>query len=203
MICLYCEKPVLAKGMCSKHYTRSKNHGSPFIVKSPRGEAQKFINSIPETDNCIIWPFKSYYKTGYGSIFFNGKLTGAHRAACIIHHGPPPTGQHQAAHLCGYKKCVNPRHIRWATPSENAQDKILHGTNGIGERNPMAKLKASDVVKIKMAKGQVNSETLANIFNCSPRLIRLIWQGGIWRHIDVEALQAMAGSAATSEDAAS
>lgn len=193
MTCLYCEKPVLAKNMCSKHYTRAKNHGSPFIVKSPRGEAQNFINSLPETDDCVLWPFKSHYKTGYGSVFFNGKLTGAHRAACVIHHGPPPTDQHQAAHLCGAKKCVNPRHIRWATPSENAQDKILHGTAGIGERNPMAKLKASDVVKIKMSKGKIHQKTLADIFNCSPRLIRSIWSGKVWGHINVELLQEMGG----------
>lgn len=192
MTCLYCEKPILAKKMCSKHYTRFKNHGSPFTVKSPRGEAQKFIKNIPETDNCIIWPFKAHYKNGYGSVLLNGKLTGAHRAACIIYHGPPPTEQHQAAHLCGDKKCVNPRHIRWATASENAQDKIIHGTDSIGEKNPMAKLKASDVVKIKMAKGKTSSETLADIFHCSPRLIRLIWNGEVWRHINVATLQSMA-----------
>lgn len=202
MICQHCEKPVLARGMCSKHYTRWRNHGSAFVVKCPRGEAQKFIRNIPETDECILWPFRAHYKNKYGSVFFNGKLTGAHRAVCILYHGDPPSNKHEAAHICGARNCVNPRHIRWATARENAADKIAHETSGNGEQNPMAKLKSSDVVKIKMARGKISASKLADIFQCSPRLIRAIWQGKMWRHIDVELLQEMAGSASAEEKSA-
>jgi hypothetical protein len=183
MTCIYCEKPVLAKQMCSMHYTRQKNHGSPFIVKSPRGQAQTFIYNIEKSDACIFWPF-SHYRNGYGSVFFNGKLTGAHRAICIIYNGNPPSQKHHAAHLCGARNCVNPRHIRWATPAENELDKRLHGTASIGEMNPMAKLNKEEVKAIKKLKGQIGAKAVSNIYNCSRRLISAIWNGDVWAHID-------------------
>lgn len=74
---------------------------------------------------CLIWPFARDGK-GYGSL---GKK-GAHRRMCEIVNGPAPTPKHHAAHSCGngHLGCVHPRHVRWATCSENQMDRFLHGT---------------------------------------------------------------------------
>lgn len=181
MTCNYCKKPVLARGLCSKHYTRLRNYGSPFIVKSPRGQAQAFIRSVRQQESCIIWPFKARYKSGYGAVFFNGGLTGAHRAVCHIHNGPPPTEKHHASHHCGNKLCVNPAHIRWATPVENEADKVLHGTAPIGEANGCAKLTSEQVAEIRALGGRASQEKIARRFGVSRRTIGNILNEKTWK----------------------
>lgn len=45
----------------------------------------------------------------------------AARIMCEVFHGPPPTPQHEASHLCGSDNwlCVHPWHLIWETRSEN------------------------------------------------------------------------------------
>jgi hypothetical protein len=45
-----------------------------------------------------------------------------HRLECERVHGPPPTPQHEAAHLCnnGRGGCIEGSHLRWMTRAENA-----------------------------------------------------------------------------------
>lgn len=75
------------------------------------------------TDECILWPFNP--NRDYGS----HAGAPAHRLVCIAAHGPPSDPRLQAAHLCGVCKCVNPRHLRWATPYvNNVLDRKAHGT---------------------------------------------------------------------------
>lgn len=72
---------------------------------------------------CLEWPFNLggglyglYQPTGE-------KALPAHRWVLIQKDGPPPEKWYHAAHCCDNKKCCNPNHLRWATPSENMQDK--------------------------------------------------------------------------------
>jgi len=78
-----------------------------------------------DTDACIPWPF--YVKKGYGRFTMGGKNCVAHVFACRAVHGPAPTLEHQVAHLCGLKCCVNPRHLLWSTQSENIMDEFILG----------------------------------------------------------------------------
>jgi hypothetical protein len=183
MTCSLCEKPVLAKGLCSKHYTRLRNHGSPDVVLSPRGEAQRFISELRPQAECVPWPFKATYGSGYGAVTFGGKLTGAHRAVCEINHGPPPSPKHEAAHSCGNKACVNPAHLRWATPKENAADKAFHGTAPIGEANGCAKLTTQQVAQIRNLKGTATQTAIAQRFGVSRRAIGMIFSNQTWKAV--------------------
>lgn len=83
-----------------------------------------------DTNDCIIWPFAVRQSSGYGahSVRSKGEKTNydVHRYVCCQAHGPAPKGL-EAAHKCGQKLCINPRHLYWATPSKNMQDALEHG----------------------------------------------------------------------------
>ena len=94
------------------------------------GSVPVFVRDVAvpfDGDGCLLWPFQ-ISTTGYGRLEVNGKKKIASRYVCELAHGEPPTRQHEAAHSCGNSKCVNPKHLRWATHTENEADKLVHGT---------------------------------------------------------------------------
>jgi hypothetical protein len=66
---------------------------------------------------------------------------------CLAFHGPRPPNAH-AAHRDGNSLNDNAGNLRWATATENAADKLKHGTHLCGERAPMSKLTEPDVLAI-------------------------------------------------------
>lgn len=119
-------------------------------IRVTKGESLRFFyeNVAAETDECVLWPYTTD-TPGYGRVWVRPHLKSVHIMACEYGHGPKPSPAHQAAHLCGVRVCMNPRHLRWATPSENNWDKARHGTLLVGEEHPNARLKASDVLEIR------------------------------------------------------
>jgi len=90
-----------------------------------------------ETDECTIWPFAVRKSNGYGAFDISEKGIKinfeVHRWVCLQVHGEAPY-EHEAAHKCGNKLCVNPKHIYWATRLTNMQDVKDHGTSRGGGR---------------------------------------------------------------------
>jgi hypothetical protein len=109
---------------------------------------------------------------GYQAICVYGKKKiYVHRAVCELFNGPPLPGQ-QCRHLDGNRKNNDAQNLMWGTASENNQDKIAHGTNGEGEKNPMAKLTKEDVQEIRTRVANGESQiSMCNIFNVSPMTI--------------------------------
>lgn len=176
-----CIRPALARSYCSRHYGRWWRNGDPSaLFMAAHGEPMAWMMSTikAETEDCILWPFRSKYTTGYPSISYEGKLTGAHRLMCRMVHGEPPTPTHEAAHRCGTRLCVNHRHLRWATPSENAGDKAAHGTNLTGERNLNAKLTIQEVLAIRDARG--THDNIAADYHISRRNVGAIKSRKTW-----------------------
>lgn len=124
-------------------------------------------------DDCQIWPFNKN-ENGYGTLGVEGEIHKAHRFMCTLAHGSPPSDTHQAAHACGNRGCVNPRHLSWKTRSENEADKKLHGTVG-KPRGSRTKLSAADVAFIRASKGTITCETLAAQFGLSRAGILYWW----------------------------
>jgi hypothetical protein len=85
--------------------------------------------ALIETDECIVWPFGREH--GYASLAMDGKQR---RLAVVVLErrvGPRPAGM-LACHapvICHDRACINYRHLRWATFTENALDRALDDTN--------------------------------------------------------------------------
>jgi hypothetical protein len=86
---------------------------------------------------------------GYLRVCIHGKARPINRLICEAFHGAPPTPEHEAAHWDGIRTNNHEPNVRWATPAENAADRIRHGTNSAGERNPTAILTYAAVAEIR------------------------------------------------------
>lgn len=181
-----CETKHFARGLCRRHYIRWWSNGSTETKSGRAGrlEALKFIsdNVSYQGDECLEWPYAK--NKGYGLVTANGALHPASRWMCTLAHGEPSDEALQAAHNCGNRGCVNPRHLRWATPAENDSDKIIHGTHSRGEQNGFAKLTEADVIEIRRKAGSVSTKELSAKFGVTQsRILAIISRVG-WRHID-------------------
>jgi hypothetical protein len=179
------KKKHAAFGFCDTHYMRIRRNGDVNKKKKPRGEHGPFIANviIPfDGDECLIWPF---YRSpqGVAKTSRNGQSQIVSRVVCERVYGPPPTDKHEAAHSCGkaHEGCVNPKHLRWATPVENAQDKLVHGTNLSGERHNMAKLCWQDVTEIRMLKGYLSQREIGDMYGVNKENIGYIHRGKRWK----------------------
>ena len=121
-------------------------------------------------------------KTGYGVFNLPGRIvTYPHRVICEAVHGPAPLDKPQAAHRCGNKLCVNPRHVRWKSQKENEEDKLTHGRDNRGERHGLAKLTTADVRKIRVALKEGRSQqSIANDLGVSQTSIWRVATGQTW-----------------------
>ena len=97
--------------------------------------------------------------------------------------GPRPDGM-QVAHADGDRLNARLDNLRYATASENAEDKRRHGTDTPGERNGMHKLTDRDVREIRQlrAAGALQRE-LAERFGVSISAIQFVLNGKHWSHV--------------------
>lgn len=182
-----CGTPSRRRGWCNKHYKRWQRWGDPALGsdKARNGALMEFLHGVvaADTDECIAWPFRSNTK-GYGVAEYGGVITLASRIVCILAHGNPPSDTHQSAHSCGNGRrgCVNPKHLSWKTPGENASDKLLHGTILQGQGQPGAKLSAAQVKAIRGSGSRTTD--LATEYGVSRALIYKIKNRLAWKFVD-------------------
>lgn len=179
-----CGKKHIAHGLCMMHYTRVRNHGTPFAKgTTPNGIVRRFYETVvlphKNENDCLLWPY-SIGRNGYGQMAENGKMRTVSRLVCENVHGTPPTKKHHAAHSCGIRACVNPMHLRWATPVENASDKILHGTHNRGEKCHFSTLTEQQVREILELKGKETQESIANRYGVTFHAISSIHRRTSW-----------------------
>jgi hypothetical protein len=135
-----------------------------------------------DTDDCFFWQ-RAKKPDGRGNIKYRGNFYTPARLVCILAHGEPPRPRLEAAHSCGkgHQSCINPRHLRWATPVENAADKEVHGTQVKGSRCPAAKLIESDIPKIReLLSSGLTLRAISARFSVNPQSIANVRDGKTW-----------------------
>jgi hypothetical protein len=182
-----CERPRVARQMCRLHYDRLRRHGDPMYtnpLRSPYGTGGETLKALVliETDDCTPWPYGKH-STGYGQVTIDGSKTCAHHWACEFAHGPRPS-RADAAHSCGNRGCVNPRHLRWATRSENEADKVLHGRDNRGENHHGHKLSVAQVIAIREAAAAgARPVDLGAEYGVDPSTIREVVKRETWKSV--------------------
>jgi len=88
-----------------------------------------------------------------------------------------------AAHSCGERMCINPRHLRWATRKENEADKVAHGRDIRGERSGTARLTRQQVddIRRRYDRGGITQRHLATFYGVHIMTINDIIQRRTWR----------------------
>jgi hypothetical protein len=112
------------------------------------------------------------------------KYFSVHRLVCETFHGKAPSVRHHAAHENGDRTDNRADNLAWKLPTENSADKIRHGTHGIGERNPSAKLSEQDVVSIiELVRIGRSKTSISKQFGVTRGAIYLIASGRKWGHL--------------------
>lgn len=183
-----CGEPHDSLGYCLNHSGRFRRHGSPLAGRQTKnGEPLQWLKDHCEDEDvgeCLIWRFAKM-PNGYGSVVVDGQRRVASRVMCELAHGAPRLPAAEAAHSCGrgHLGCVHPKHLRWATPKQNAHDKLAHGTVVKGERHGNAKLTAADVRAIRSDRRKW-TDVAKDFPDISPTTIYAVVQRRSWKHID-------------------
>lgn len=110
-----------------------------------------------------------------------------HLLICTAFHGPRPTPDHEVAHGDGDRTRNAQDNLRWASPQEQSDDKVRHGTMAAGEANGQAVLTDDEVRQIRALyrKGdaRVGQVGLAARFEVSRLAIQRVVNGTGWTHV--------------------
>jgi hypothetical protein len=111
-----CESLARKRSMCIKHYDRVRRTGRH---ESPKDlpEHERFMVSVDRSGSCWVWVGAIHTK-GYGNFNYKGTSRYAHRYSYEHHVGVIPDGMY-VDHICHNRSCVNPEHLRLATPRAN------------------------------------------------------------------------------------
>ena len=94
------------------------------IVEFSEKQKKAFYSKIKLNTGTGCWEFQRFINpTGYGELYFNGKMKKAHRVSYEIHVGEIKEGM-EIHHQCRNPKCCNPDHLEQVTRKENAEYSI-------------------------------------------------------------------------------
>ena len=104
-------------------------------------------NVVKNPSGCWNWT-GSKTRGGYGKFSDKGKQARAHKWLCELVTGRVKKG-FDVHHTCGNRVCVNPRHLRVLSHSENMHEAARRGA-WAGEKNSNAKLTEGEVHLIRV-----------------------------------------------------
>ena len=111
---------------------------------------ERFWAKVDKTGECWLWTGS---KQRYGNICFHRQRFMAHRVSLEIHLGRPIADGMLVAHspiICHNPLCVNPVHLREASPLDNSMDKYIDNTMVVGEHaGRPRKLTAEQILSIR------------------------------------------------------
>ncbi len=185
-----CDRPVRVKSrrLCGACYQQFRRVGTTKRQVAMKGAGWAFLAALdPATTECVLWPHSRNLQ-GYGQLHALGE-TLAHRVSCRLHNGDPDRSDLLALHRCGrgHDGCVTPSHLYWGTHTENAHDRVLHGTAIRGADNYNAQLtdETAGIAKRRLRQGAPVKEVAAEL-GVKLGVIYAIRSGRSWKHVPWE-----------------
>ena len=134
-------------------------------------------------DACWIWTAGTD-NNGFGQMYTDRGPVKAHRAAWTIYCGPIPAGM-LVLQSCGYKLCVNPRHLGLGTREDIAARMRENGTLPVGSEKGGALLTRERVVEIRREFRKLRRE-LAARYGVGELTVSAVERRKNWAWVDAE-----------------
>lgn len=147
---------------------------------------ERFWEKVDIQSYDVCWEWKaSKTKKGYGSFGFSSRTEYAHRVSWILSFGEDIPDGLFVCHRCDNRSCVNPYHLFLGTAKENSEDMVNKGRSIVNERNPMSKLKETDVKSIRdlLSLGKLSQRKIAKMFGVSSATVSFINSGLTWKDV--------------------
>jgi hypothetical protein len=117
-----CDRPLIARGMCSMHYQRWKYHNPRATTPSLKGvpAVERLLSRCIEDNGCWLYT-GNLDRKGYVRVRRDrGTKAYGHRIIWEHYNGRWPDGL-TYDHLCRRKNCLNPQHGEPVTAAVNTQ----------------------------------------------------------------------------------
>ncbi|MCF7545605.1 HNH endonuclease [Pseudomonas petrae] len=130
-----------------------------------------------------------WHRAGYPrfKLVINGEQVAfeSHRLVAFAFLDAPDASRNEVAHLDGDPKNNYYKNLAWKTHRENEQDKKLHGTSSLGERNGAAVLTEDSIRAIReRRKSGASLTAIASEFGVVFQTISKIVNGHRWGHVE-------------------
>lgn len=129
-----CGRASRAKGMCDAHYRQQRKGKEPGLFRFQISTEERFWPKVNKEAPGGCWEWTASTDIGgYGHFRIAGRMLPAHRVSWEFIYGPIPSDK-MIDHRCANRACVNPKHLRVVTRSQNGQHRMgpqLNTTTGI------------------------------------------------------------------------
>jgi hypothetical protein len=111
----------------------------------------KLMRRTARRGSCRVWTGNINKRTGYGSVWADGRTRQVHVVSFEAHHGPVPDGK-CVLHSCDVRSCIEGSHLSAGTRKENTQDMFSKGRarKARGQSHGLAKLTQAQAEEIRL-----------------------------------------------------
>ena len=107
-----------------------------------------FDDKVVREGECHVWT-GAFWSNGYGRIYYEGRDCRAHRLSWEIANERRVPDDMFVLHQCDNPACVNPKHLRVGTHSDNMRDRSRRGRHPVGHQASQSRLTECDVMYIR------------------------------------------------------
>lgn len=115
-------QPLTVAERSRRYRARQRGDMAPFVPL--QGD---LLTGAVRVGECLEWRRADDGRHGYGKVWHNGAMVGAHRAALEAKLGRPLLPGMKACHTCDNRQCIEREHLFEAPQLDNVRDMIAKG----------------------------------------------------------------------------